>query len=199
MNPQAVDWDGDGMLDIIVGDRNGGINYFRRTSDDPVNLTEMPGIRCAGMEINVGSNSAPVVTDWNDDGLMDLLVGNESPGSIRLYLNRGGQREPVFSSFSLIQSGSEDIAHYRNAPQVYDMNGDGRKDILVGANDNNVCFYENIGTSSNPLFNGYVTIASKSVGMRLWIDDWNEDGLPDMLTSDYDGYVWVWIQNPQDN
>jgi hypothetical protein len=24
--------------------------------------------------------------------------------------------------------------------------------------------------------------------------DWNEDGLPDMLTSDYNGYVWIWIQ-----
>lgn len=184
------------MLDLIVGDRNGGINYFRRTSNDPITLTEMPGISCAGNEINVGSNSAPVITDWNDDGLMDMLVGNENPGNIRLYLNDGGGSSPVFSSYTLIQSGSEDITHYRNAPQVFDMNGDGRKDILVGANDNNVYFYENTGTSPDPQFDGFVTIASKSVGMRLWIDDWNHDGLPDMLTSDYDGYVWVWIQGP---
>lgn len=183
------------MLDLIVGDRNGYISYFRRTSESPITLTAMPKISCAGTVIDVGANSAPVIVDWNEDGHIDMLVGNESPGNIRLYLNDGGDSAPVFSSYTLIQNGSTNIAHYRNAPQVYDMNGDGKKDILVGANDNKVYFYENIGTNSAPLFNGYVTIATKNFGMRLWIDDWNEDGLPDMLTSDYDGYVWVWIQS----
>ncbi len=184
------------MLDIIVGDRNGFVNLFVRTSDDPITLTQAPKITCAGVTIDVGSNSAPVMVDWDEDGELDMLLGNESPGNIRLYLNDGGDSVPVFSSYSLIQSGSSAIAHYRNAPQVYDMNGDGKKDILVGANDNKVYFYENVGTNESPAFSGNTVIATKYSGMRLWVNDWNEDGLPDMLTSDYNGYVWMWIQNP---
>jgi hypothetical protein len=64
----------------------------------------MHGIIRAGMEISVGSNSAPVITDWNGNGLMDMLVGNETPGNIRLYLNDGGGQEPVFSGYKLSQS-----------------------------------------------------------------------------------------------
>jgi len=190
-----VDWNNDGMLDIIVGDRNGYVNYFRRTSDNPITLTQMPKINCTGVMINVGSNSAPVIVDWNEDGYPDMLLGNESPGNVRVYINDGGDSAPVFSTYSLVQNGSAAVTHYRNCPQVHDMNGDGLKDLLCGANDNNVYYYENIGTNDAPVFNGYASIAVKYSGMRLWIDDWNEDGLPDMLTSDYNGYVWMWIQN----
>jgi hypothetical protein len=194
-----VDWDGDGMLDLIVGDRDGYINYFRRTTNEPITLTGMPQISCAGAAIDVGTNSAPVIADWNEDGCIDMLVGNESPGNIRLYLNDGGGSSPVFSSFTLIQDGTSNIEHYRNAPQVCDMDGDGGKDIVLGANDGNVYYYRNQGTNDAPVFSGCVAIASGNTGMRLWIDDWNEDGLPDMLTSDYDGHVRVWIQSPPVN
>lgn len=187
------------MPDIIVGDRDGHINYFRRTSNDPVTLTAMPRISCAGTVIDVGANSAPVIVDWNEDGHIDMLVGNESPGNIRLYLNDGGGPVPSFSSFTLIQNGASDLEHYRNAPQVFDLDGDGRKDIVLGADDRNVYYYRNQGTNESPVFSGCDAIASGNVGMRLWIDDWNEDGQPDMLTSDYDGHVWVWIQSPAGN
>lgn len=183
------------MLDIIVGDRDGYVNYFRRTSNSPITLTLMPKITCAGVIIDVDANSAPVVIDWNEDGKLDMLLGHESPGNVRLYINDGSDSAPVFSTYSLIQNGSTAIVHYRNCPQVHDMNGDGKKDLLCGADNSNVYYYENIGTNAAPAFNGYASIAYKYSGMRLWINDWNQDGLPDMLTSDFNGFVWMWIQN----
>lgn len=190
-----MDWNNDGMLDIIVGDRNGYVNYFRRTSESPITLTQMPKINCAGVIITVGSNSAPVVVDWNGDGHLDMLLGNESPGNVRLYINDIGDSAPVFSSYSLIQNGSTAIAHYRNCPQVFDMNGDGLKDLICGADDKKIYYYENKGTNDNPVFSGYSVIATvPNSGARFWVNDWNQDGLPDILSSDYDGYVWVWLQ-----
>jgi hypothetical protein len=63
-----------------------------------------------------------------------------------------------------IKDGASDLsAPYWSVPLVYDLNGDGKKDLLVGHNhhDQNrvnhgyVSFYKNIGTNSAPTFNGF--------------------------------------------
>ncbi len=183
------------MLDLIVGERYGFIHYYRRTSNDVITLTKEADIACSGTTINVVNNSSPVIVDWDEDGDIDMLVGNQT-GNVRLYLNDGGGSEPVFTSWSYIQSGGTNILHYRNCPQVYDLNEDGKKDLLCGANDYRVWYYENVGTNDNPVFSGSEQLIYKYSGMRFWLADWNGDGLTDALSSDYNGFVWVWIQIP---
>ena len=51
----------------------------------------------------------PVVTDWNNDGKKDLLVGQFSGGLITLYLNEGTDAAPVFGKGELLQAGGKDI------------------------------------------------------------------------------------------
>ena len=188
-----MDYNNDGLLDIVVGDRNGFIHYYRRTSNMDVTLMQEPDITCGGVTIDCGYSAAPAIVDWDEDGRIDMLLGSEA-GKVRLYLNDGADTQPIFNSYTNIQSSGTDISHNRNCPRVYDLNQDGKKDLICGANDYNVYYYENVGTNASPVFSGSESIASKYAGMRLWIDDWNEDGLPDMLTSDYNGYVWIWIQ-----
>ncbi len=148
----------------------------------------------------MGTNSAPVVVDWNNDGLLDLLVGNETTTQgIRLYLNSGTPSAPVLTTWTYIQSGGSNINRYRCCPQVYDLNGDGKKDLLMGENDAKIYYYENTGTDADPEFNGYEALQSGGsaidlyYGTRLWVDDWDSDGLPDLLVSDFDGYVYVFM------
>jgi hypothetical protein len=181
------------MLDIIVGERNGYIHYYERTSESPITLTERPDITCNGTTIDVGYNSAPVCVDWDEDGYTDLLTGKQT-GEVRLYINDGGDTVPVFSSFSNVQSSGSDIDHYRNCPQVFDLNGDGKKDLLCGANDYNIYYYENTGTNANPAFSGSEVLVSEYAGIRFSLADWNGDGHTDILSSDYNGYVDVHIQ-----
>jgi len=189
-----VDWNGDGMLDIIVGDRLGYIHYYRRTSNDAITLTEEADIVCAGTQIDAGDNSSPVCVDWNEDGYLDMLVSNQT-GNVRLYLNDGGDSVPTFSSYSNIQSSGSDILHYRNCAQVFDLNEDGRKDLLCGANDYNIYYYENTGTNVSPSFSGSEVLVSEYAGMRFWMVDWNGDSRTDILSSDYNGNVDVHIQS----
>ena len=195
-----MDWNGDGLDDIIVGDRNGFVTWFRRTGSGVDDLTSEGHMSASGTVIDVGSNSSPVVVDWNNDGLLDLLIGNEaSSQGIRLYLNSGTTTTPVITNWSYIQSSGTTIARSRCCPQVYDMNGDGRKDLIMGENNAQIYYYENTGTDAVPVFSGYEAIQSNGspldlyYGSRLWVNDWDEDGNPDLILSDYDGYVYVFM------
>ena len=60
------------------------------------------------IDIEVG-HLVPCVCDWNSDGKKDLIVGQFSDGAIRLYLNEGTDKEPVFKEFSFLQAGGEQI------------------------------------------------------------------------------------------
>ncbi|MCD4708480.1 MAG: T9SS type A sorting domain-containing protein [Candidatus Sabulitectum sp.] len=195
-----MDWNGDGLLDIIVGDRNGYVTYFRRTGPGVNDLASEGHLSDGSGVIDVGYSSAPVVVDWNNDGLLDLLIGNDaSSQGIRLYLNSGTATNPVLTTWVYIQSNASNINRSRCCPQVYDMNGDGRKDLIMGENYAHVYYYENTGTDAAPVFSGYEDIKSAGspielyYGSRLWVNDWNENGFPDLIVSDYNGEVYVYM------
>lgn len=200
INPQVADWNGDGFDDLFTGDCRGNVTYYRRTGPG-VNDLELQGFLSSvdGL-IDVGSNSAPVVVDWNSDGLLDLLIGSqETEYGLRLYLNIGTVSNPSLGGMQIIQNSTSPIAHPRCCPQVHDMNLDGKKDVILGETDSQIYYYENTGSQTDPLFNGYELIQSNgnpidlSSGTRLWVDDWNEDGLPDLLASDYYGILYLYI------
>ena len=191
-----MDFNNDDILDIIVGDRDGFINFFRGTATST--LTTMPDITAGGVAIDVGANSAPVVADWNEDGLLDLVIGSET-GTIRLYLNSGTPTAHSFTTFSLLQSSGTSISIYRGCPQVVDLDGDGKKDLIVGDDNGKIAFYANTGTNAAPAFSGYEFLRSGGVdidlyyGARLWVNDWDENGQPDLLISDYEGWVYLYL------
>jgi len=61
------------------------------------------------IELSIG-HANPLVTDWNEDGLKDLLVGQYSGGRIRYYINQGSNAAPVFGSFSYMQADGNTIS-----------------------------------------------------------------------------------------
>jgi hypothetical protein len=192
---------GDGRMDLVVGDRNGYVNYFTRNVDGT--LHAQPDMVANGVTINVTGNSAPVIVDWNEDGKLDMVLGlegtypNGSP--IRLYLNSGTTTNYVFTTYSSIFSGETDILYYRSMPTVADLNMDGKKDLLIGEYNAYIYYCENDGTNASPHFSTKVQIQTASgplheyYGIRQCVNNWNESGFPDILTSDYDGYVRLYL------
>jgi len=59
--------------------------------------------------LSVG-HANPLVTDWNGDGLKDLMVGQYSGGKIRYYQNNDSNDSPVFDGFSYLQADGNDIS-----------------------------------------------------------------------------------------
>ncbi len=74
--PCTYDWNGDGLLDLFVGTQVGTIVYFRGTAqpDSFVLVDE----KFAG--IDVGFASTPLITDFDGNGKIDLLVGERAGG-----------------------------------------------------------------------------------------------------------------------
>jgi hypothetical protein len=156
----------------------------------------LPGTPTAGFAI-------PCVVDWNGDGKKDLLVGYQNAGKIALYLNQGTDAEPCFTNFTNLKTADgNDIWHLSSgcgapAPWVCDFDGDGKRDLLVGAGaDGTVWFYRNTNTDDSPILDEGVQLkvgtSPLTVGIRAtpYVYDWDGDGLKDLLCGAGDGYVY---------
>lgn len=80
------------------------------------------------------------IDDWNGDGLLDLIIGEQS-GHLFWWPNLGTKSKPefrygkfVFADGAPLDSGLE------AAPKVVDWDGDGVKDVLVGAHWNRLLY-----------------------------------------------------------
>jgi len=75
--PYLVDWDGDGKLDIVFGTEKPPLYFFRNVGTEVTPKLE-PGkrINLVADEFDMGSRCRIDLTDWNNDGKLDMLVGN---------------------------------------------------------------------------------------------------------------------------
>ncbi len=198
-----VYWDADSKKDLIVGQADGHIRLYTNigTDDDPTfdgGVLLQVGQPGSKVDIWVGKRTTLALTDWNEDGRKDLVVGMHS-GYVYLYLNEGTHFAPDFRIRQGLQDGNEDLRapSTRSAPTVVDLDLDGRKDLVVGNTYGEVVLYRNVGTDAAPLFDGYEYIHSSGVPIDLEFGprsrpnmcDWNLDGRLDMLLGSGDGKV----------
>ena len=109
------DLNGNGFLDAVVGNRNGGEIWF---NDGQGNFTK------GGQRVGRGMTDIIFVADIDNDGDLDLFLGGET--SIRVWLNDGSGR---FKSGQSISFGRLE------AVAVGEVTGDDIVDIFVGGPD----------------------------------------------------------------
>ncbi len=204
--PRVVDWDSDGMKDLIVGHAYGYVFFYRNinTDENPVfdAVTEIKHIENDSLRtIDVGDRATPDIVDWNNDGLKDLVIGGLD-GYIHIYINEGTETEPLLGQEILaVENGSDLLVpSKRSSPIVRDLNFDGKKDILTGNTDGQLLLYTNVGTDSEPLFSGYELVDSNDITIDLagtprsrpFVCYWNEDGYPDVLIGAADGLIHLY-------
>ncbi|MCA9123729.1 MAG: carboxypeptidase regulatory-like domain-containing protein [Planctomycetales bacterium] len=167
-------------------------------------------LQAEGIDIQALANSVPVLVDWNNDGLKDLLVGETigSYGKVRLYLNEGSAAQPEFGEVVYLQVDGADLAVPAAGslgvfPRVVDWNNDARKDLLLGLNDGRVQVLLNVNTDEMPEFQTSFYVEAGPLGSKSQIDvgsqatvemaDWNADGRLDLIVGASDGQVRVFL------
>jgi hypothetical protein len=144
--PCFVDHDGDGDLDLLIGNIAGGVIYIPNEGTPKkysFDVTKRRPLQAGGSNIKVHGDSGPLAADWDGDGLTDLLVGS-GDGSVWWYRNEGKKGDPRYAAgVALLGESpqSQQAVEYGVAPDrpglrakvgVADWNGDGRLDLLVG-------------------------------------------------------------------
>lgn len=130
------DLDGDGDLDLIVGESSGELNLFRNVGTPTAPAFELVTEKLD--DIDVGRRSAPSLHDLDGDGDLDLLVGREE-GGIAVFENVGTRTEPRFQARGELDATLPRFAAFA----LGDVDGDADLDLVVGGLSGGLVFYRN--------------------------------------------------------
>lgn len=133
--PSLGDLDGDGDLDLMVGEQSGTLNYYRNAGSSTRPDFQLVSDEFGGFD--AGRRSVPVLVDVDGDGDLDLVVGRDA-GTTAFYRNVGTPTDPAFEvdeTFSI-------PFHAYSTPTFGDLDGDGDLDVMSGGASGGVLYLE---------------------------------------------------------
>jgi hypothetical protein len=218
-SPNLEDFDGDGDLDIICGEFVDKMTYFENigTRTEP-KYAQGRYLTCDGQTLTMDlCMIVPVALDWDKDGDVDLVVGQED-GRVALVENTGKIDDgmPRFLPPVFFKQQAEDVKFGALVtPYSFDWDGDGDEDLICGNTAGYIGFIENLDGGNPPRWaepkylkadgevirimagpNGSIQgpCEAKWGYTTLNVADWNHDGLPDIVINSIWGKV-IWYRN----
>ena len=149
-------------------------------------------------QIDVGNYSTPSLKDLDNDGDLDMLVGNRK-GFIIYYENKGNKNLPHFVLRSTRFTGLSMNAN--SAPTFWKWNKDKYPDLVVGNRQGFISLISHIPPDNSPVFRGWNLLDSnwqniKSVGNSTpHFADFDKDNKTDFMMGDKDGNLIFWKNN----
>jgi hypothetical protein len=192
--PFVFDWDSDGLSDLIVGDGDGFITFYKNvgsktqhrfasgirletTNSAPLCVGEPTAATSDDSDSHSGNRSVPAPGDFDGDGKPDLICGNAG-GNVFYYRNSGnGKFLPGIQ-----------MATNNNRAWTYpvDWDQDGRLDVLLSWGSGRKAIYLNRGADAtgNIKFDQIEILTANMVWIptpRPIAMDWDQDGDVDLI------------------
>ncbi len=204
--PTVADWDGDGQPDIIAGNSEGRVQFFRNVGAKGAPAF-LPGVslEAGGYPIHVqpgyrldiqGPGEArwgytcPTVADWNGDGLPDILM-SDSTARHTVFLNRGTRTQPRLAlGHPLYLDGLDMHGTWRVKPAAAKL---GNRMAYVALDDDDQFHLHWRIDDYNTADGGKLCLEDGSViganflhaggtgRLKLNLTDWDRDGLIDLI------------------
>lgn len=182
--PALADVTGDDAPDLFVGTGDGRVLVYYNTGT--ASAPAWPAT--PDVTLTAGNAAAPTLTDLDNDGDLDLLVGHRG-GTLYHFQNTGTPANPVWmqqtSNYANISEEGEEVQ-----PAFVDLDGDADLDLLVGL-CGQVIWYERGGTPASPTWthqaNDPIGYGGGSCGTSPAAGDWDGDGNADLVTGEHWG------------
>lgn len=218
-SPNMTDFDRDGDLDLITGEFLDKMTYFENTGtrtnpkfSKGKLLSNSQGVIKMDLEMII-----PVAVDWDQDGWIDLVVGDED-GRVALMRNTGKVQSgvPVFDSPKYFRQKADNLKFGALVtPVSFDWDLDGDLDIVAGNSAGYVAWIENLKDGPAPQWAEPVLLKVEGKPFRVqagdngsiqgpaeakWgyttlsVADWDGDGRGDLIINSIWGKV-EWLKN----
>lgn len=137
--PCIIDLDRDGKKDLVIGEMNGNLNYYRGNATGSVSLSfvtdSLGKVRIKSAGNNLGYTQ-PCIADVNNDGKYDLILGTNLSG-LQFYNNIEAH---LNDSFALVSSIVDGLG-LRTTSATADMTNDGKPELLTGSIDGGLIIF----------------------------------------------------------
>ncbi len=216
--PDVVDWNNDGLNDVVVGHHSGALFVYLNRGVGKNGVVFEKGVITRRDGFGSGDTPTwawrfnktncvcpgpgrlnPRVVDWDNDGRKDFLIGDGRGAQTRIWRNIGTDAEPAFSTHHiqyLPPDGGVRPYHETVQPFVADWDGDGNRDLIMGRN-RGVYVYQNEGTNKAPDFEFDRSHLGEKIRdvfpterLSPVLVDWDGDGAKDLVVGSQRGEVW---------
>jgi hypothetical protein len=178
LNLVQTDYDNDGCTDMLV--LRGGWEVPQRSSllKNSCHGTFTDVTAPSGLGQEAASTQTAAWTDIDNDGWLDLFVGNENRPS-QLFLNKGGRFEDISHAAGI------DRLSFAKGVTAGDYDNDGFQDLYVSNFDGDNILYRNNHDRTFTDTTSEAGVGGPGRGFGTWFFDYDNDGWIDLFATSY--------------